>query len=218
MTRCPFPKPTCNATARRNGLSLVEVIVSMLLVGLLLVASMRSVGGVFRTWDSSEGLHRGMGLAQQMMAEILQQHYSDPDGSAFWGIESPESTTDRSEWDDVDDYDGWMSAPQSKDGKAMADYKGWTRVVNVAYVSLADPAQTTLTDEGVKRITVNVTDPRGKQTVLVAYRSRWGALEQPPEIDSTITGYVACELRVKSGARLQSGSNLTNHAKDVANQ
>lgn len=200
---------------RRGGLSLVEVIVSMLLVGLLLVAATRSVGGVFQTWTASQKLHGGMGLAQQLMTEILQQHYSDPDGSTSWGTETPESSAERSAWDDVDDYDGWSSAPQGKDGTLVSGYEGWTRAVSVAYASIADPTQTSLADDGLKRITVAVTDPSGRQSVLVAYRSRWGMLEQPAEADYTIPSFIANEVQIGTGMRLQSGSNLLNHAKDL---
>lgn len=214
--RCSTRTTTdCNSPSRRRGLSLTEVLVSMVLVGLLLVAAMRSVGGVFGTWSASQNVHGGMALAQQLMAEILQQSYSDPDGSATWGPESPESTAARSAWDDVDDYDGWMSAPQSKDGTPLAGYGGWTRAVSVAYVSIADPTLVRLSDEGLKRITVTVTAPTGQQSVLVAFRSRWGTLEQLPEADQTLPSYVENEMQIGSGMRLQSGSTLANHAEDL---
>lgn len=206
------PKPSVK---RRPALSLIEVIVSMILVGLLLVAAMRSVGGVFRTWSISQNLHGGTGLAQQLMTEILQQGYSDPDGSASWGPEAPESSAVRSAWDDIDDYDGWSSVPQSKDGTSLPGYEGWTRAVSVAYAGLADPTQLSLSDEGLKRITVTVTDPGGRQSVLIAYRSRWGMLEQPPEGDCTIPSYVANEMQIGTGMKLQSGANMANHAQDI---
>lgn len=198
---------------RRDGISLVEVLASMVLVGVLMAAAMRSVGGVMQTWNASLHLHRGQGLAQQLMTEILQQSYENPDGSPIWGIESPESPTERSAWDDVDDYDGWSAVPQSKAGSSLVGYEQWRREVTVDYTDLANPTQSSLTDQGLKRITVTVTDPRGAQTILVGYRSRWGLLTQAPDADTTVTTHVHNEMRIGAGARLQSGTHVTNHAE-----
>lgn len=199
---------------KRHGISLVEVLVSMVLVGLLLVASMRSVGGIFQTWSTSQNLHCRMSLAQQIMAEILQQSYSDPGGGTSWGTELSESSANRSTWDDVDDYDGWSSAPQSRDGTPMAGYERWRRYVRVVYADLSNPVQMSLSDEGLKQISVTVTDPTGGETVLVAYRSRWGALEQLPEADGAFVAHVTSEIQLGSAPRLHSGAHLSNHAGD----
>lgn len=188
----------------------------MVLVGVLLVASMRSVGGVYRTWSTSRDLHARMSLAQQLMAEILQQSYADPNESITWGPEASESTTNRSTWDDVDDYDGWSSAPQRKDGTAIAGYEAWRRDASIVYASLSDPTQASLTNTGLKRVTVTVTDATGKQSRLQAYRSRWGTLEQSPDATDQFVVHVASELQIGAAPKLQSGTHLSNHAIDTA--
>lgn len=197
---------------RRRGLSLVEVIVSMLLVGILLVGSLRSVGGVFRAWDASQRIHDRTGLAQQLMSEILQQHYEDPNAIPLLGIEGLELSTDRSLWNDVDDYHGWSAAPETKDGTPLAGFDAWRRSVSVEIVRITSPTQVSLLDQGLKRITVRVSDPSGRQTVLIAYRSRWGMLEESPYFGSTSQTYVGQEMQIGTGAKLHAGGHLLNDA------
>ena len=51
-------------------------------------------------------------LAQQLMAEIQQQPYKDQTVlGLLFGPELGESTADRSAFDDVDDYDGFVEQP-----------------------------------------------------------------------------------------------------------
>lgn len=213
-------KAACN---HRHALSLVEVIVSMLLVGLLLVGSMESVGGVYRAWHASQQIHDGMSLAQQLMAEILQQPYNDPDTTPLLGGDGDDgsllgliglgaSTTERTTYDDLNDYHGWSSAPEMKDGTALVGFEDWTREVSVAYARWAAPSQTTSTSEALKRITVTVTDPNGRQTVLTALRSPWGMLQQAADVELTAQSYVATELQVGTGVHLHSGGHLLNDA------
>ena len=86
------------------------------------------------------------------------QSYSDPDGSPVFGHESGESTSVRSAFDDVDDYDGWnASPPQYRDGTVIPDRTNWRQRVTVTYVVADEPRrQTSATDQGVKRIHVTI--------------------------------------------------------------
>ena len=198
----------------RRGMTLVEVVVSTLLAGLVLVCALRGVGSIFATWRESEDQHDGEGLAEQLMTEILQQLYEEPDDPPVLGVESPEVTTARSDWDDVDDYNGWSSAPETKDGTALSGWSGWSRAVTVEYVTIADPTTTTGSDEGLKRVTVTVTDPDARQTVLVAFRSQWGALEKLPLGDTTAQTFVTHEMQIGTSTTIQRGVALQNHAQD----
>ena len=65
----------------RSGIHLIEVIVSTLLIGLVTVTSLKTVGGVFRTWNITVDQYDGTELAQQLMSEILQQSYKEPGAS-----------------------------------------------------------------------------------------------------------------------------------------
>ncbi|WP_164102071.1 PulJ/GspJ family protein [Candidatus Laterigemmans baculatus] len=199
----------------------MEVIVSMLLVGILLVASVNTVGGVYRGWQASQRIHDRNSLAQQLMAEILQQPYSDPDTTPLLGGDGDEgsllgliggggSTTVRANYDDINDYHGWSSAPELKDGTPLVGYENWIREVSVVYVRRSAPDQTVSSSEGLKRITVTVTDPEGRTTLLTALRSAWGMLQQSPDIETTVQSFVASELQVGAGVALHSGGHLLN--------
>lgn len=198
----------------RRGLTLTEVTISTLLVGFVLVSALQGVSGTYKTWIASESHHKAIALARQLMSEIEQQRYKDPDILGTLGIELPETTLNRALWDDVDDYNGWSSTPEDKNGVAIPGYSGWTRAVTVAYANVASPQNTTASDEGLKKITVTVTDPSGRQTILVGYRSQWGALEKAPEADSTLQTWAGVSLQVGTGDILDGGTAITNHAED----
>ena len=149
--RCP--RRRCG---RREGFTLVEATISVLLVGTVLVAAMNTVGasktGQYMRLEKTGGNL----LAQNMMAEILSRFYEEPDGTAVFGWETGESGTQRDEWDDVDDYHGWSASPaKRRDGNAITDSK-WTRNVTVEWVNLDNLTQTSGSETGAKKITVTV--------------------------------------------------------------
>ncbi len=192
---------------------MAEVIISTLLVGMVLVAAMKGVGGTLMTWRVGEQYHDGLTLCQQLMMEILQHRYEEPVDAVLFGVESPESSSSRAVWDDVDDYHGWSSAPEDTGGTALTGYESWTRAVTVAFAEIADPTQTAASDEGLKRITVTVTDPDGQTTVLEAYRSAWGTLEESLDNAATVQTLVTDEIDV-GGRSLHGSVHVQNHAED----
>lgn len=233
---------TTRSASRRRGLTLAEVAVSSLLVGLVLITSMKTVGGVIRTWRVTEQQHNGVALAADMMAEVMQARYFEPDeveesgggggllggllgllgggGSGVpYGLDDGESSANRDAWDDTDDYDGWSkSPPQAKDGTVLSDYNGWTRAVVVQKVNVGEPNNVradSSPDRGVRRITVTVTAPDGTQTVLVGLRSYCGAMEQSPSAETTFVTWVGSQLQVGTGTTVvRSGINISNHTQD----
>ena len=136
-----------------------------------------------------------------------------------YGLDDGETSTNRSTWDDTDDYDDWSkSPPQTKDGTSLTEYSGWTRSVIVQKVNVGDPNNVisdSSDDDGLRRITVTVTAPDSTQTVLVGLRSYCGAMEQPPEEDGTFVIWVGAKLQVGTGTTaIRSGTNVANHAED----
>ncbi len=146
-------------TIRRtpDGFSLLEAVISTVLVGVLLVAALRTVGAsVFTQYRASERATAQM-LADGLMVEILGKNYKAPGSASSFGRESGESSTSKASYDDVDDYQGWSeSPPQRPDGTAMPDLAGWQRSVAVDWVDPLDLNQPQIWDTGVKRITVTV--------------------------------------------------------------
>lgn len=196
-----------------RGVTLAEVVLTTPMVALVLVAAMTSVGGVLRTVNATTSGSDAQSLALNLMAEVLQQPYEDPDNTPAFGTETGEGTGDRKDFDDVDDYQGWSnSPPDDKDGGKLNDFDDWTRAVSVDLVQLNDPTQTSLSDEGVKRITVTVTDPGGATTTLVAYRSRTGVLESAPAADAVVQTFISHKLKVDDRHTF-SGAHVSNHAE-----
>ena len=169
MSRRPFQKRGCK---RRRGFSLVEVAVSSLLVGLVLVGAMDCLGGVIRGHMNTSNAGRGPLLAGQLMTEILSQSYEEPVDPPTFGRESPESGVNRLVWDDVDDYDGWSATPpEYRNGNVIFNASGWQRDVTVELIDPTDPATVSGTDQGLKRITITVQHNGQVVTRLVALRS-----------------------------------------------
>ena len=131
---------------------------SIAIVGGLLVAALNTVGAAKMTQTRMGRQTIGKLLAQDLLAEILQQAYEDPalaEGS--FGLGADEAATgNRSLYDDVDDYHGWTaSPPQEKDGTELSQFDGWLRSVVVEWVAPADLAPVG-TDTRAKQITVTV--------------------------------------------------------------
>jgi prepilin-type N-terminal cleavage/methylation domain-containing protein len=142
---------------RCRGLTLIEVVASTMIVGLMAVAALNALGAATKSANSIGNRAVAAGMADELMSEILMQPYSDPDGSSVFGHESGESITTRSAFDDVDDYNGWnASPPQYRDGTTIPDRATWKQRVVVTRVVPANPSQTSGTDQGAKQIHVTI--------------------------------------------------------------
>jgi prepilin-type N-terminal cleavage/methylation domain-containing protein len=148
-----------HSTPNRRGLSLIEVVASTMIVGLMAVAALNSLGAATRSSMSIGNRAVALGLADELMAEILQTVYSDPNGTPAFGPEGAESSGPRSVFDDIDDFHLWSkSPPQYRNGTLMLDRNDWRHRVVVDYVQPGNPTLATVgnTDQGVKRIRVFV--------------------------------------------------------------
>ncbi len=166
--------------ARRRALNMVEVAFATVIVSVILLTALNMVGATGAGLRSITDRATGNLLAQQLMAEILQQDYEDPDAApGSFGTEGIEAVTrDRSYFDDVDDYDSWRSSPpKSKDGSVISGYPGWGRRVDVAWVDPIDTGQILLSDTGVKRAVITVTRNAVKVAELQAIRTQTGYIE-----------------------------------------
>lgn len=159
---------------RRRALTLAEMAVSVVLVGVMLVAALNVVGAAKHGERTTADRQRGLQLAEDLMAEILEQDYADSsDGPDSFGRSSDESSTgDRSLFDDVDDYAGWSAQPpQAKAGTVITYLPDWQRTVTVEWVDPSDPSTAVGTNLGVKRITVTAACDGIPMAELVALRT-----------------------------------------------
>ncbi len=160
---------------RRRAFSLAESLISILIVGTLLVAALNTLG-------ASKASQRNLGLrgqaellGRQLLAEIMSGTYEDPDETPVFGVETGEIAAGRTAYDDVDDYHGWSSSPaQRKDGTKVAD-EDWGRNVTVEYVLPTDFTTTSVSDQGVKHITVTVSYKNVDVLSVIGIRTRTAA-------------------------------------------
>ncbi len=204
----------------RSGLTLAEVAISTLLVGVLMVASLRTVESSLRTWQTAAATFDGDSLARQLLDEVQAQPYEDISGPPVFGPESGETTSPahRSLFDDIDDYDGWTaSPPEAPTGTPLPAYSGWSRSVAVRKLAAAGHATLTsgATDEGLREIEVTVTSPDGEITSLKAWRSRAGGMQQTLGVDQTVVTWVGCSLQAEpDDTAIAGGTLVSNHAED----
>lgn len=196
---------------RKAGISLVECVVSMLIIGTMLVAAIHTVGASRMAQFSESQRQQGYILAEALLTEIVNQSYEDAhDNPNAPGPTSTESATgNRSLFNDVNDYYGWTaSPPQRKDGTAVPDATGWRETITITYLDPGSYANTNGRDHGISRIVVRMTSPQGKPIELTTIRTRTLAT---PEACCLANG--ACRLFPPSdcadagGTSLGSGSN-----------
>lgn len=114
--------------ARRRALTLIEVVVSTLIVSVMIVIALNALGAATKSSMSSGNRAVALGLADDLMAEILAASY-----------------------DDLATYQNWNEP-------LAGDRADWTRKATVQRVQPANLTQATAgaTDLGVKRIRVYV--------------------------------------------------------------
>lgn len=200
----------------RTGLSLIESLLSVLIVSVMLVAVLNTLGSLALGRIIQATQCTGSALGRQLMTEIFQCHYSEPDDTPAFGLEDSESGSSRANYDDVDDYNGWSaSSVQTKDGTAISNLTGWQRSVTVQYADPDNVTSTAGSDQGLKRIIVTVTDPRGAETTLVALRCSTSIYDQSVTSDTTYLTWAGVELQIGSDteAKLVSGANILNQVQ-----
>lgn len=171
----------------RAGFSLVEVIFSTLIVGVMLIAALETAGAVFRTERQNADRLTGPNLALELMTEVLAMAYEElmPD-TVIADIDADESLN--------------------------SDFPGWSWGVTVVDASTGDPPDD---DTDLKLITVKVTSPTGEETDLAAYRAKDGMLERP-EVEMTAVTWLGAKLQLGvNNDAATVGTNLTNFATEA---
>jgi hypothetical protein len=200
----------------RPGVTLVEVTVATLLVGLMVIISLRSVGRAVASSLSVREQKLAELLAEDILVEVLQSHYSEPGADDSFGREAGETLNSRSNWDDVDDYSAWREAPPvSRGGRSLPGTDGWTRKSEVSFAAVDRPDQVIDEDEGLKLITVTVVSPEGRVLQRQRLRSRWGALEQTTPLPITWVTIADIQLSDTRGNSAAGTVGLVNAVEDV---
>lgn len=197
---------------------MVEVLFAAAIVGGMVVASLDAAGMVFRARRLNANGTTGPALAQELLEEILAMPYEDPQSpGGSIGLESGESNSTRMTFDDVDDYHNWNSANAvTKSGAAIAGFAGWRLQVSVVRVQLANPAQNSASDAGLKRVTVTATSPVGTKYTATGLRARHGAMEQKLGATTAPVVWLGAELQVGDATVIERRAvRPSNHAAET---
>lgn len=143
---------------RRRALTLIEAVLSIVIVSLMLTAALHTVGASQRSQRYGADQATAVALAESLMSEVLGMPYQDPNGTGGIGPEADELGGTRATFDDVDDFAAWSaSPPQFRSGLPMTAMDSFGRKVEVVWVNLVDLETPAASETGVKRVTVTVT-------------------------------------------------------------
>lgn len=190
----------------RHAMTLVEATVAVLIVGVMLAASIATVGASRKALGSGSVRGQGLELAHDLMDEILAQPYDDPNGSS-----TIPSTGDRSRFNNLGDYAGWSeSPPDDKSGTPLPGFTGWTRRVGIRYVQAGNIALGNATDTGIAEVTVRVLRGSSEVARLMALRTRGLPATQACKFaNGTCANLTTADCTARGGTAQGAGTNCS---------
>lgn len=143
----------------RRGVTLVEAVMATLILGLVIAAVLEVNALSSRVLRHADQRQIAQELAAALLEEIMLYPYDAPPAAP-------------GTFADVDDFDGWVTEPpELPDGTVLTDFPDYERSVEVDLMNANNPAATSGTDQGLKRITVTVSYQGRKLAVVSALRS-----------------------------------------------
>ncbi|MBN1360006.1 MAG: prepilin-type N-terminal cleavage/methylation domain-containing protein [Sedimentisphaerales bacterium] len=155
------------ASRRRRGFSLVEILISIVLVGLSITALVMASNSLTMANGAGADLSTAEFLIEQIRELTTMLPAADPEASA-WTVLGPEAGETLSSYDDVDDLNGFNSAslsgPINAAKTVLTDFSSFTQQVIVQKVnpSNLDHAEDDTYDSPFLRVTVTIVQ-NGKQ-------------------------------------------------------
>ena len=146
----------CMTRPGQQGFTLIELIIFIVVVGAGLAGILSVMNQVVRNSADPMLTKQAAALADSVLEEVLQKSYADPDGTNV-------GETDRTNWDNVDDFNG---ATQAAFGLTpnLAGY--------ALQVAVADGAP--VLGVAARRVTVTVTiNATGGSIALPGYRANY---------------------------------------------
>jgi hypothetical protein len=153
---------------------------------------------------------RAQRLAGDLMNEILLDAYQEPDGAVGLGLDTGESTGNRSLFDDVDDYINWSASPPTDmNGNVLPGLTGWTQAVSVAWADPTTLGSTASTNTGLKKMTVTISKNGVTMASIVGYRSIAWVDTTPSPSDATGNHSPTALATSPSGLNKTHGQTIT---------
>ncbi len=164
MSRIPFSGIAGRSKSVPRGLTLIEVMISIVLVSTILLVSVTASANLMRNNQQRRDTALGQQLSSQFLDEISSLDFRDRVEPSY-GLETGEIGSDRTTFDDVDDYHGYViSPPTHRDGTTVENFDGWTVTVAVWPVN-PDATGITTTDataqSPLRLVVVDCTTPEG---------------------------------------------------------
>lgn len=200
---------------RGRGFTLVEAVISIVIMGVLMAAALNGIGYAARDRRGQADMRRGRALISAMAREIMAQRYAEPNGV----VSTPAGGGSRTDFNSIRDYAGLTERPPlERDGRAVPGATGWTRTVTIEGVDI-DVATMGLTaarplNAVMASAVITATSPTGKTYQTRVYRSAWGAADV-----TTPAAGLAIGLNVKltSGSG-EKGEETMTTSIDLENQ
>ena len=152
-------------TSSRCGVTLIEITVALILVSTVLLVSLTASANLLRNTAQRRAAIDAEELGGQILDEISALDFEDRATPQF-GLEPDETASDRTTYDDVDDYHGYVSDPPThRDGTTIAGLDGWTFSVTVKPAEPVANGIITSDDDTkpLRQITVVCSAPDGSQ-------------------------------------------------------
>lgn len=173
-------------TSRAHGFTLVETIVTLLVMSVAVLGVMFSVSFAAKNQAAAGSRSASLTLAQAYFEEIAALRFDE--NTPVGGVPACAPTTtpcslatafndgeSRELYDDVDDFDGLdESPPRDARGESRSGYDGFRVQASVRYLTLAEVGAlgVDLTTDA-KVVTLSVTPPGGQPRVFTALRSNF---------------------------------------------
>lgn len=168
--------------ARQQGVTLVELVISIIILSIAVVALLSSFS--LSIGSSADPLWRNktLKLAQLYLDEILAKKYDE--STPIGGVPAlatptctglgPEGSEVRATYNDVDDYHGITNAvPSSLTGALDSSYADYLITITVRCEGGEVGADGAPTDNHAKKITVIVTPPNENPVTFAVYKGNF---------------------------------------------
>jgi len=157
-----------------QGMSLIEMIITIVIVSVAMVASLKSFSVLTGRSTDTMIQTRTLDLAQLYFDEILTHRFDEASGvngvPTYTGAcRITDDGESRSNYDDVDDFDAVSGeTPALIDASIAADYSGFLVSIDVT----CDSSIGSLAN-GAKRIDIRITNPLNQTSVFSVYKGNY---------------------------------------------
>lgn len=151
--------------AQQQGTTLIELIISIVVIGIALAGILLVMNQNIGTSSNPVIQHQAIAIAEAYLEEILEKPFSDP--------QAPDGETSRNLYDDIDDYNAIVSQiPRDQNGNAIAGLGNYLVTVNVVNEAIGPVGKQAPSGQAF-RITVSVQTPTNSTIQISGYRTNF---------------------------------------------